>query len=61
MPSSTRLYLLALQSFLVGVVVPNKHAVEDWAKDNGVSGSYEEILKNDKVIDFSLFVKVYAV
>jgi long-chain acyl-CoA synthetase len=39
------------ESFLVGVVVPNKHAVEDWAKENGVSGSYEEILKNDKTRD----------
>ncbi|KAK9806319.1 hypothetical protein WJX72_010249 [[Myrmecia] bisecta] len=36
------------ESFLVAVVVPNKKALTAWAKQEGVSGSFEELCQNDK-------------
>ncbi len=34
--------------FNAALIVPDREAVEKWAKENGVSGSFAEILKNDK-------------
>jgi long-chain acyl-CoA synthetase len=34
---------------LVAVVVPDSDFLTLWAKNNGISGSYVELCKNDKV------------
>lgn len=44
-----RVYGSSEESVLVAVVIPDKHAMESWASSNGVSGSYQEILKTSKV------------
>mgnify|MGYP001806485528 CR=1 FL=1 len=44
----------SLQNNLVAIVVPEKAAVEKWASDNGVAGSFEEILTNAKIIQMYL-------
>jgi len=41
--------LLLLQSFLVAVVIPEKKDIQAFAKQQGISGDYSDILKNDKV------------
>lgn len=41
----------SLQSFLVGVIVPERTEIEAWAKDNHISGSWEELCENPKVIE----------
>ena len=45
----------SLQNNVVAVVIPEKHHLEKWAKENGVSDSnYEELLKDDKAKKFYL-------
>nr|XP_060623004.1 long-chain-fatty-acid--CoA ligase 5-like [Anolis sagrei ordinatus] len=39
----------SLQSFLVGVVVPDPETLPEFAKKLGVNGSYEELCKNEAV------------
>ena len=41
--------LLPSQSFLVAVVIPEKKEVQSFAKQQGISGDYSDILKNDQV------------
>ena len=41
--------MLLLQSFLVAVVVPEKKELQAYAKQQGISGEYNEILKNEQV------------
>ncbi len=41
--------MYCMQSYLVAVVVPEKHELEAAAKQLGVNGSYEEICKDKKV------------
>eukprot|EP00252_Welwitschia_mirabilis_P024951 TRINITY_DN7625_c0_g1_i1.p1 TRINITY_DN7625_c0_g1~~TRINITY_DN7625_c0_g1_i1.p1 ORF type:complete len:659 (+),score=141.91 TRINITY_DN7625_c0_g1_i1:438-2414(+) len=36
----------SFESFLVAVVTPNEQALENWAKDNGVAGSFNELCQN---------------
>ena len=43
------MYGSSLESSIVAVVVPNKVAIEAWAKSNGVSGDYAAICANEKV------------
>lgn len=42
------MYGNSFESCLVAVVVPNKEVLTAWAKDAGVSGSYEELVKQPK-------------
>lgn len=44
----------SLQHFLVAVVVPDKPILEKWAGENGVTGTYAEILANPKTNKFFL-------
>uniref|UniRef100_A0A671TAF2 Arachidonate--CoA ligase n=1 Tax=Sinocyclocheilus anshuiensis TaxID=1608454 RepID=A0A671TAF2_9TELE len=39
----------SLQSYLIGVVVPDPEVFVDWAKERGVVGSYEELCQNPDV------------
>ncbi|KAI2661319.1 Long-chain-fatty-acid--CoA ligase 6 [Labeo rohita] len=39
----------SLQSFLIGVVVPDPEVFVDWAKERGIVGSYEELCQNPDV------------
>ncbi|KAG1949243.1 long-chain-fatty-acid--CoA ligase 1 isoform a [Pimephales promelas] len=39
----------SLQSYLVGVVVPDPEVFVDWAKERGIVGSYEELCQNPDV------------
>ena len=41
--------LVVLQSFLVAVVIPEKKEIQSFAKQQGISGDYSDILMNDKV------------
>uniref|UniRef100_A0A8C2KZ81 Arachidonate--CoA ligase n=1 Tax=Cyprinus carpio TaxID=7962 RepID=A0A8C2KZ81_CYPCA len=36
----------SLQSYLIGVVVPDPEVFVDWAKERGIVGSYEELCQN---------------
>ena len=41
----------SFESFLVGIVVPEKGVLEDWAATNGVSGeAFQSLCKNKKAI-----------
>lgn len=42
----------SLQNNLVAVVVPEKAALEKWASENNVNGTYDEILKNPATVKF---------
>lgn len=44
----------SLQHFVVAVVVPEKPAIEKWAAENGVAGTFAELCKNEKVNKFYL-------
>uniref|UniRef100_A0A671MDJ4 Arachidonate--CoA ligase n=1 Tax=Sinocyclocheilus anshuiensis TaxID=1608454 RepID=A0A671MDJ4_9TELE len=39
----------SLQSYLIGVVVPDPEVFVDWAKERGIVGSYEELCQNPDV------------
>ncbi|KAL3976016.1 hypothetical protein ACER0C_021902 [Sarotherodon galilaeus] len=39
----------SLQSYLIGIVVPDPEVFVDWAKDRGFVGSYEELCQNPDV------------
>jgi len=39
------------KDFLIGLVVPNKKNLEKLAKENGVSGSWEELCKNEELTE----------
>uniref|UniRef100_A0A671VFA7 Arachidonate--CoA ligase n=1 Tax=Sparus aurata TaxID=8175 RepID=A0A671VFA7_SPAAU len=39
----------SLQSFLIGIVVPDPEVFVDWAKDRGIVGSHEELCQNPDV------------
>ena len=41
--------LIVLQSFLVAVVIPEKKDIQAFAKQQGISGDYSDLLKDDKV------------
>lgn len=43
------LYGDSLQPYLIGIVVPKKESVMEWAKENGVQGAYEDICKNEEL------------
>ncbi len=43
------LLLLLLQSFLVAVVIPEKKEIQAFAKQQGISGDYSDVLNDDKV------------
>uniref|UniRef100_A0A671VEP3 Arachidonate--CoA ligase n=1 Tax=Sparus aurata TaxID=8175 RepID=A0A671VEP3_SPAAU len=40
----------SLQSFLIGIVVPDPEVFVDWAKDRGIVGSHEELCQNPEQI-----------
>lgn len=44
----------SLQYYLVSVVVPERALVEKWAADNGLAGTFEELLTNEKTVKFFL-------
>ncbi|KAM0910862.1 hypothetical protein ACQ4PT_013870 [Festuca glaucescens] len=46
--ASVWVYGNSFESFLVGVVVPEKQAIEDWAALNGMSGDYAEFCNDPK-------------
>ena len=35
-----------VQSYLIGIVVPDPEVLTDWAKERGIVGSYEELCLN---------------
>ncbi|XP_061906668.1 long-chain-fatty-acid--CoA ligase 1 isoform X1 [Entelurus aequoreus] len=39
----------SLQSYLVGIVVPDPEVIGDWTKERGLVGSYEELCQNPDV------------
>uniref|UniRef100_A0A8D3A347 Long-chain-fatty-acid--CoA ligase n=1 Tax=Scophthalmus maximus TaxID=52904 RepID=A0A8D3A347_SCOMX len=39
----------SLQSYLIGIVVPDLEVFVDWAKERGIVGSYEELCQNPDV------------
>ncbi|KAK1378141.1 Long-chain-fatty-acid--CoA ligase [Heracleum sosnowskyi] len=44
----------SFESFLVAVVNPNMQAIENWSKENGVSGDFHSQCQNDKVKEYIL-------
>ena len=38
-----------MQSFVVAVVIPEKKEIQSYAKQNGISGEYSDLLQNDQV------------
>uniref|UniRef100_A0A673JVY7 Arachidonate--CoA ligase n=1 Tax=Sinocyclocheilus rhinocerous TaxID=307959 RepID=A0A673JVY7_9TELE len=50
----------SLQSYLIGVVVPDPEVFVDWAKERGIVGSYEELCQNP-VKDFYLHPEMFSV
>jgi long-chain acyl-CoA synthetase len=44
----------SFESFLVAVAVPNKLALEQWAKDNGITGDFNSLCQNPKAKEFIL-------
>lgn len=42
------MYGNSYESTLVAVVVPDKKELTGWAKDNGVDGDFEALVKNPK-------------
>jgi len=40
----------SLQHFLVGIIFPDKHAINKFASDLGISGPFEELVKNPKIV-----------
>jgi long-chain acyl-CoA synthetase len=44
----------SLQHYVVAIVVPDKPILEKWAAENGVTGTFAEILKNEKTNKFFL-------
>ena len=39
-----------MQSFVVAVVIPEKKEIQAYAKQQGISGDYSDLLNNDQVI-----------
>lgn len=37
------------QTYLIGILVPNKETVMKWAKEHNVQGTYEEVCKNEEL------------
>ncbi|KAK6918229.1 AMP-dependent synthetase/ligase [Dillenia turbinata] len=50
------IYGNSFESFLVAVVNPNKQALENWAKENGVHGDFESLCKNPMAKEYILGV-----
>jgi len=44
----------SLQNNLVAVIVPEKEHIEKWASENEVSGTFDQILANEKTNKFML-------
>ncbi|XP_012086726.1 long chain acyl-CoA synthetase 4 [Jatropha curcas] len=44
----------SFESFLVAVVNPNKQALENWAKENGINGDFKSLCENPKAKEFTL-------
>mmetsp|Transcript_8967 Transcript_8967/g.8936 ORF Transcript_8967/g.8936 Transcript_8967/m.8936 type:complete len:538 (+) Transcript_8967:363-1976(+) len=44
----------SLQSFLVGIVIPDRNELEAWAKEHDIKGSWEEICQNQTVVEMVL-------
>lgn len=40
----------SLQHFLVGIIVPDKNAIDKFAADLGISAPFEELVKNPKIV-----------
>jgi long-chain acyl-CoA synthetase len=39
------------QEYVIGFIVPNKKAMMAFAEENGVEGTFEEVCKNEKLLD----------
>ncbi|XP_040380952.1 long chain acyl-CoA synthetase 4-like isoform X2 [Oryza brachyantha] len=42
----------SFESFLVAVINPNQQALENWAKQNGIAGSFSELCKNSRAKEY---------
>lgn len=42
-------YGTSTESFLIALVVPEKHHLLSWAEETGLQGSYEELCASNKV------------
>lgn len=51
-PSVTEVFVYgdSLQHFLIGIIFPDKPTIERFAKELGISGSFEELVKNPKIV-----------
>lgn len=54
--SPATLFLLYLQAFLVGIVVPDSEVMPGWAKKRGFEGTYAELCKNKVCICSTDFI-----
>uniref|UniRef100_A0A1D1YXD9 Long-chain-fatty-acid--CoA ligase n=1 Tax=Anthurium amnicola TaxID=1678845 RepID=A0A1D1YXD9_9ARAE len=52
--TSIWVYGNSFESFLVGVVVPERRSLEDWAAANNVTGNFESLCKNPKARNYVL-------
>lgn len=48
------MYGNSFESFLVGVVVPDRLAIEEWAEKNGESGDFVSLCNNSNVRKYVL-------
>ena len=44
----------SLQNYLVGVVVPDKDALEKFAQEKGIEGDFSALLKKDEILNHYL-------
>ncbi|KAG8093902.1 hypothetical protein GUJ93_ZPchr0012g20723 [Zizania palustris] len=42
------IYGNSFESFLVAVINPNRPALEHWAENNGIAGSFSELCENSR-------------
>ncbi|CAI0446855.1 unnamed protein product [Linum tenue] len=52
--ASIWVYGNSFESFLVAVVVPDKQAIEEWAKQHNVTGDYQALCENQKARNYVL-------
>nr|UBK24467.1 LACS4 [Paeonia ostii]WMY82091.1 LACS4 [Paeonia sp.] len=46
------IYGNSFESFLIGVVNPNKQALEHWAEENGITGDFDSLCENPKAKEY---------
>jgi len=48
-PNGICIYGNSYEDFIVAMVIPQKNKIMSWAKENGIEGEYQEVIKNKKL------------